>query len=633
MGSRARFKRRKKAIERASQNSYVSFNEQAQALMAQMKAMQKSNSGVIYSPGLPLQPQPGVNPEGVPRQYSFPLAYNTSVVDRTRGTPGMDIPSFDQLRLLAEMYSGITISERVWLDLIPNLELKIGLTKAMKKQGYDDKDFQDEITTYEEWFEYPDGVHDTHSWLRMAIRDQTQIDALSVFKQRTRGGQLLGLPIVDGTTIKPLLDDWGRVPAKGLPAYQQYLWGGLPGNEFTTDQMIYYRESPRSNSPFGFSRVERFPQEINIALRKRQQDLSRFTEGNIPPAIIEVPVDSKWTPDDIRKYEALWNSLVAGNPQQQVRLRFMQPGMKYVKIDNDGVNTEVDIDLFKIALACYGLSPADVGITGDIHKSADKGQQSMLYRRTLNPLVVMYAKLFFTNTIRKDFKDPRFVASFIGYEEEEDQKEQADTFAEMAGVGAIAPSDIAHLMGYPDVPKTGPFIMTKDGPFFLKDYEEGSDMRNAQKQAQMAGMQLAAQNPADQNDEENEDTEDEDSQQEQEKTTAKGGSKATPKSDDQTKKTGSSTRTDDKATRATQGTAVNSDQAVGQATNADYRRWRTRAIEDVKLQRAQRPFASSLIPDYVHAYISFELDQCKTTDNVRDLFKRVQDHQMGVVVE
>src|SRR5258708_29657526 len=71
----------------------------------------------------------------------------------------------------------------------------------------------------------------------------------------------------------------------------------------------------------------------------------------------------------------------------------------------------------------------------------------------------------------------------------------ATSYSALANVGAIAPSDIAHIMHLPEVPNTGPFIMTKTGPLFLKDYEEGSTLRQANTQAQMAGMQLAAQVP------------------------------------------------------------------------------------------------------------------------------------------
>jgi len=58
------------------------------------------------------------------------------------------------------------------------------------------------------------------------------IDAATLYCQRTRTGQLCALAQPDGSTIKRLIDDWGRTPqpyagADGAitypPAYQQVL--------------------------------------------------------------------------------------------------------------------------------------------------------------------------------------------------------------------------------------------------------------------------------------------------------------------------------------------------------------------------------------------------------------------------
>src|SRR5262245_32037074 len=162
--------KRKKSLQRRSNSTYSSgstssYNENnMQALLAQLQAkMKQSGQDVLYGPGLPLQPQVGVNPEGVPRQWSYPLIYNTSGVDRTMGNP--DIPTFKQLRLLAKLYSGITLPERVWLDMVHGLKLNITLKPDIKAQGMNDTDpgIQKPITEILTFFEKPDKQHDMHS--------------------------------------------------------------------------------------------------------------------------------------------------------------------------------------------------------------------------------------------------------------------------------------------------------------------------------------------------------------------------------------------------------------------------------------------------------------------------------------
>lgn len=521
---------KRKKLQRAKQTQMTSGvssynNSSMQTMLAQIQAKMKQPGDVLYGPGFPLQPQIGVNPAGEPRQWSFPLVYNTGGVDRTMGQP--DIATFRQLRMLAKMYSGITLPERVWLDMVHGLKLTIGLKPEYKAAGMNDSDpeIQKKISEILTFFEKPDKVHDQHSWLKMMIRDQTQIDEMYLYKRRTRGGQLYALEVVAGDSVKPLLDDWGRVPEPPLGAYQQFPWG-IPGEIYTTEDLIHYQETPQTDSPYGFGRVERFMMEVNQALRKKKRDLAMFTEGNIPNGIMEVPSDSTWTPDQIESYEQLWNALIAGNVQQQVRIKFTQPGMKYVPTDKGDILTDFDYFLYKVSCGVYGISLADIGFVEDIHKSSDQGQQNMMYRRTLFPIVSVYAHNIITGIIRDEFHEDRLEASFTGYEEETDFNTEAAGFQILANIGAIAPSDIAHKMGLPDVPKTGPFLMTKDGPVFLKDYEEGGQLRTLQQQSQVAGLQFAAQNPGGvQPPQEGEDVNDDGTQQSKEGKTGTGTAK------------------------------------------------------------------------------------------------------------
>jgi hypothetical protein len=612
----------------------LSYNHSMQALVAQMQAKMNpspSSSQVLFSPGIPLTTIPGVNPDGIPRQFSFPIVYNTNGVDRTLGRT--DIPSFAQLRMLAKSYSGITLPERVWLDMVHGLKLTIGLKPECKAAGMNDNDpdIQKSISKILTFFEEPDGQHDQHSWLKMMIRDQTQIDEMYLYRRRTRGGQLCALEVVDGATMKPLLDDWGRIPASPLGAYQQFPWG-LPGNEFTTDDLIHYQETPQSDSPYGFGRIERFMMEVNQALRKKKRDLAMFTEGNVPAGLMEVPETSGWTPDQIDNYEQMWNALLAGNAQQQVRVKFTQPGFKYVRTDAGEILTDFDYFLYKIACGTYGISLADIGFVEDIHKSSDQGQQNMMYRRTLYPIVTVYAHNIITRIIREEFHEDRLEASFGGYEEEEDFNTQATGFQILANIGAIAPSDIAHKMGLPDVPKTGPFILSKTGPIFLADLEEGSDLRQAQSDSQLAGLQFAAQNPGGPpQPQEGEDTEDEEDQstgksQKNGSQSSKSGQKGknTDKADDDGKSSGNSKGNDGKKS------LTRSQEGEIDARKSELKKWCACALSDIERGRGIRAFKSNIISDEERDRILSALQEVLTNpfEDIKEVFRVAQEGQL-----
>lgn len=490
--------RKKKALNRAAGPiigngmMYVPPGQQ-QGTMGQVfygSSMKNIPTGqqALFSPGVPLAPQPGVNVGGYPIQWRFPIAVNTFPPDRTLNDP--DRPSFQQLRSLAKLYSGVTLCERTWFDLVPRMKLKIDLKPEYVNAGADSKDYQTEISYFMAWFESPDKMHDLHSWIRMALREQSQIDELYIYKRKKRGGGLYALELVAGDQLKPLLDDWGKIPQPPNFAYQQYPWG-LPGAWFRSDEMIHYQESPAADNPYGQSRVERIIMLVNQALRKQRKDLSHFTEGNIPQGMMLVPDNATWTPDQIDAFEQAWNALLAGNATQQVRMRFTQPGMKYQAFEQYALDPTFDKFLINISVAAYGLSMQDVAFTDDVNRSTGVSQQDMTYRRTIEPLASVYAN-FITSCINNDF-DPdlhgdMFVATFSGFEEEDDVSELSGAYSTLVNSGILGVTDAARLLKLPDDPNApyiGRIIISKSGPILVDDLAD-PQVRNAQKQALIA---------------------------------------------------------------------------------------------------------------------------------------------------
>ncbi len=325
---------------------------------------------------------------------------------------------------------------------------------------------------------------------------------------------------------------------------------------------------------------------VNQALRKARKDLSYFTEGNQPFSIMEVPEASNWTPDQIDAYEQMWNALIAGSQQQQVRVKFTQPGMKYTPLEQYQLQCEFDKFLLNYFAADYGLGMNDLSFTETIHKSADEGQQNMLFRRTLFPLTVMYGMIC-TSIIRDEFHDDRFLFGFGGYEEVEDLKMLSDAYGGFIDRGVISPSDVAAAMHYPDIPQTGPYILTRTGPVFLEDLAD-PEVRAAHKKAQLAGLQMAAQPSPD------ESTEEED--------TGKLPAKA------------QSARTERKSNEVTERDVI-----------LELNRWRGRALNDVKRGNGFKGFTTTILSDAVHEWVSADLERCATVEEVKEVFNRAKE--------
>lgn len=646
----SRKNKRKSTLQRATPSMsggalmYLSPQQISSLYGQQFYGSQNKNlpkgSTALFPSGDPLPPQPNVNPQGLPIQFKFPISYNTFPVDRSLQQP--DIPSFEQLRRLAKLDWGIGLCERKLLRMVLALKLKIKLTDAAVAGGAEEQDYQDEIKQFTAFFSKPDPQHDVniHEWIQRSIIEQTQIDELYLYKHRTRGGKLLGLWVTDGSQMKPLLDDWGHPPQDF--AYQQYPWG-IPGMKYSMDQMIHRRETPASDTPYGRSCVERVMGITNLALRKLKQDMAHYTEGNIPAGILTPPESSNWTPDLIDAYEQSWNALIAGNPQQQTRIRVTQPGFSYTPFVQPSLNADIDRFWLNIRASAYSIPMEALNFTETSNRSTGEIQKDTLYEQALYPYVAVYAAIL-TDILQNDFEPSLhgdlFEVQFGGYEPPENEQAKAATLSTYVTAGILGLSNAGKLAGLPedpDAPHIGRVQLTATGPIFLDDMAS-DELRKAATQAKLAGFQMATNPPQ---------------PQEQEgdgapprqpgekgvpsKNENKGDAKNVASASKDTKSEKGSEGNhgggnSQNATRSTEGGVIRPSAAGDHPdVKADYKRWRTRAIEDVREGKAQRPFFTKTIPYPVHDYISQLLRACGTPDEVRTVFARAQAQESELV--
>jgi len=605
----------------------------------------------LFSPGVPLPAQAQANPGGKPIQFNFPPQYNSFSPQRDIDNR-YDIPSFEQLKRLALMDYGCALCERFWLDLVPKMELKISLTSEAIEGGAEEKDFVKQKAAFYEFFSTPAGDGEPlHSWLRRALINQSRYDGLFIYKNKARGGKLLGLEIINPAEMKPLLNMWGRVPQPPDMAYQQFPWG-IPGCQYRTDQMIYYRESPADDTPFGFSRVERVIFITNLALRKQKQDMAHYTDGNVPAGILSPPEGSQWTPDQLDSYEQSWNALIAGNYQQLARIKVVQPGFTYTPFIQPSYDSAMDMFWLNIRTAIYGMTPADLGFTEAINKSTGETQQDVTFDRTVGPLAKIYAGIL-TGVMRTDFppsmQGKLLRATFGGYAQTEDESDKATALSIYTGAGILGISAAAKIAGLPEDPDAVPIgrmLITATGPIFLDDVADPA-LRAAQTKSQLAGLQFSATNPggpppppttSDGTTEgkggNNVDTKDTgDAPQ----STSNGSTKDAQPANNGTAK---AKNTDKPVSGDAPGRTQPVKRVVGEidtdlqdAQRTDYKRWRDIALRDIKAGKQVRSFTSDCIPDAIHTWLSSTLEQCTTADEVRAVFASAQEHALSFFVE
>jgi SPP1 gp7 family putative phage head morphogenesis protein len=294
----------------------------------------------------PLRPFQPLAPEAAGRAYDYPFGANLAY--QPRGEPGQDQISFAQLRRFAEPAQG-------GLDLLRlAIETRKDQMVAQKWTivGRDGADGGKRARDLELMMRRPDGALMFKVWMRQILEDHFVIDAPTVYPRQSSDGVLF--EIIDGATIHIVIDERGRTPAPPLPAYQQIL-KGLPAVNYTTKELGYYASNVRPGRLYGMSRVEQVVGLLTIALNRQLSVLNYYTAGSIPDMLIGVP--ESWQPAQIKEWQDLFDSILAGQLDARRRARFYPGGMKPFETKGEILKNEFDEWLARLICYCFSLSP------------------------------------------------------------------------------------------------------------------------------------------------------------------------------------------------------------------------------------------------------------------------------------
>jgi portal protein len=218
----------------------------------------------------------------------------------------------------------------------------------------------------------------------------------------------------------------------------------VPAGWYTRDELDYLRETARTESPYGLSRVERIILRVNQALRKQSFDLARFTDGVTPLGVIQPPAALSWTPEQLELFKRAFNGLLAGNDQMRVRARALPPGATWQSLAGDDPLIEFDRYLLNLTVAAFGLTMDELGFTGDSNRSVGQTQENVVYRRAVAPVAGLVAG-YLTRKVRQ-WLDARYTVTFAGFEEPEDFATRAEAFAKLIPLGVVSAAEAARLL-------------------------------------------------------------------------------------------------------------------------------------------------------------------------------------------
>lgn len=431
-----------------------------------------------FSPILPVpvdSPPSDETPRAEPRWWEYPVGWNLPVGQP--GTEGLKLADFGTLKTLADLYSVARACIQLRKEEVRGLDWDIMPTKdaakAMRGSNSQMKDFGERRAEALKFFKRPDPDYFSWStWLGALLEEIFVYDALAILMRpkwaKGQGKGLLGsdldcLTLIDGPTIRPLVDMHGGTPRPPAPAYQQYLYGvprtdlmtmwterdlelsGLTGQQvaqFRGDQLLYIPMVARRGTPYGFPPIERALIPVLSGLQKQGYQLDFFREGTVPAVYVSPGgVNSNMTPNQIRELQSALNA-IAGDTAFKHKIIVLPADSKVMPQKPTEIADQFDEIVMNQVCMAFDVSPMELGImpkvsttstTGAANQMAKASQQTQ-ERKATKPLLKFLANIF--NTILQDVcdqDDMQFV--FEGLEEDEDEATQTGMLIQQIGGG------------------------------------------------------------------------------------------------------------------------------------------------------------------------------------------------------
>lgn len=395
------------------------------AISNRVSNMVRGSRSSWFGPG---DPQEVVAPPDSERLYDYPTWYNNGSTPRDS-----ELTGFAELRALAESYDVLRLAIETRKDQVSRLDWEI---RKRDDQSTDD----DKIKSIVDFLRYPDREHPWSTWIRIFLEDVFVLDAGTIYPRMTKGNQPYSLEILDGSTIRRVIDGHGRTPDEPSVAYQQILHG-VPAANFNREQLLYLPRNIRPSRLYGYGPVEQVMITINIALRRQTSVLQYYTEGNVPEALATVP--EHWTPDQIRSFQEFWDVLIEGDTAQRRHMKFLPGGVEYTPTREATLKDSYDEWLARVV--CYALSLPPTAFISQMNRATAQSSQEQALEEGLEP-VKQYLKDTMDLILARFFDAPEL--EFVWrFETALDRLTQAQIHQIYVGSGILTPDEARNEIG------------------------------------------------------------------------------------------------------------------------------------------------------------------------------------------
>lgn len=339
-----------------------------------------------------------------------------------------------------------------------------------------------------DFFNRPSANTDFKTFTDKMLDDMLVYDGITLWKDRARGGKLLGLLNVDTATMRIKVMEDGTLPLPPGKAYTQIINGQVMG-EWSTDEMYYKIFNPRTSTPYGLGPLESLLIGVDSALKSQMYNLSVLSEGGVPEGFYRLP--KEMTTEDIKKFQTWFDALIAGNPRFQNRIKFMPggegTGFEATKKPADMQFMLLEQWLMKKTCAMFEVQPRDIGFEDNAQPGSAEAQHQSGLQRGLIP-TALFLKSFFDEVIRYEFKMKDLEFEWEGLQADDDEFELKETDT-LVRLGALTIDEVRTERGMQpfNIESTQkPIMVTSSGPILLEtvtvqSVEEGREAAQGTK--------------------------------------------------------------------------------------------------------------------------------------------------------
>lgn len=295
------------------------------------------------------------------------------------------------------------------------------------KEDYDYDEVKDKIIERKEFLKHPNKNRESFAIvIRAALKDILELDAGVLVKVFTRDSYDFenlepksGAPMLKEKGQRKMVEIYARDGASFLAetdkfgfvtGYWQYSYQ-IPAHPmwFNREEICYIKRNHRSMSPYGYAPTQAVLDLIKSLHYSTLYNKRFFEESSIPDGVLSILNTSK---PEMDNFLSQWQSDFKAQPHKFAVVNQDIKWMPLSALQKELEFLETQAWYYKLIIAMFGLTPAELGITDDVNRATAATQAELSRRKGIRPLLKLLED-YINEEIMSEFGDEDIIFQFI----------------------------------------------------------------------------------------------------------------------------------------------------------------------------------------------------------------------------